>query len=279
MHRGHLLKASLLFLLLAALPLGAWGDKGHRTVSALALTTLPPAPRAWFAGQESVLVDHASDPDHWKTDKKEGPRHYMNLEAFGGSGHLPRSLEQAREAAGADYYRKGVVPWVIQDRWRDLVAAFRSGDPAQVALASAVLGHYIGDAHVPLHTTLDHDGKTTDQTGIHSRWETGLVGRLVTIEGLHAAPAKPDPALLSRPWEWLEQAHALVPKLLADDQAADRTTPRTTRGKTRGFAYWAIFEASQGPMVKQQLERAAQHLGDAILNAWIEAGSPAPQKN
>jgi len=31
--------------------------------------------------------------------------------------------------------------------------------------------------------------------------------------------------------------------------------------------------------VKQQLERAAQHLGDAILNAWIEAGSPAPQKN
>ena len=106
-----------------------------------------------------------------------------------------------------------------------------------------------------------------------------MVGRLVTIEGLHAAPAKPDPALLSRPWEWLEQAHALVPKLLADDQAADRTTPRTTRGKTRGFAYWAIFEASQGPMVKQQLERAAQHLGDAILNAWIEAGSPAPQKN
>ena len=80
------MKASLLFLLLAALPLGAWGDKGHRTVSALALTTLPPAPRAWFAGQESVLVDHASDPDHWKTDKKEGPRHYMNLEAFGGAG-------------------------------------------------------------------------------------------------------------------------------------------------------------------------------------------------
>jgi hypothetical protein len=30
-------------------------------------------------------------------------------------------------------------------------------------------------------------------------------------------------------------------------------------------------------VVKQQLERAAEHLGDAILNAWIAAGKPAPK--
>ena len=47
----------------------------------------------------------------------------------------------------------------------------------------------------------------------------------------------------------------------------------------RRTAYWMTFWAKQGPVVKQQLQLAGQHLGDAILNAWISAekpGLPAP---
>ena len=265
---------AILLLLLAALPLWAGGDQGHRAVSTLSLTALPPGPRAWFAGQEALMASHASDPDHWKSDPKERPRHYMNREAFGGPGHLPRTQEAAREQVGGGFTRNGVVPWVIQDRWRDLVAAFQTGDPAKVAEAAAILGHYLGDAHVPLHTSLDHDGKTTDQRGVHSRWESGLLGRMQGLDTLPIPPAKVDPEFLQRPWTWLEQAHSLVPQLLADDLAADRTTPRTTRGKARGPAYWALFKESQGSVVRQQLTLAAQHLADAILNAWIAAGRP-----
>ena len=192
--QGTLLKAFLLFLL-TAVSLGAWGDQGHRALTALSLTALPPAPRAWFAGQEAFMASHASDPDHWKSDRREGPRHYMNLEAFGGSGNLPRTLEEADERLGGSSYRRGVVPWIIQDRWRDLVAAFRAGDPAKVAGAATILGHYIGDAHVPLHTTIDHDGRTVEQRGVHSRWETGLVGRLSGLEALRIPAARNDPDL------------------------------------------------------------------------------------
>ena len=39
-----------------------------------------------------------------------------------------------------------------------------------------------------------------------------------------------------------------------------------------------IFWAKQGPIVKQQLQLAGEHLGDAILNAWIAAGQPAVPK-
>lgn len=243
-------------------------------MSRKALETLPPAPRAWYAGHEQELEDHASDPDHWKRDKKEGPRHYMNLEAFGGPGRLPRTLEAAQAAAGRDYVRKGVVPWIIQDRYRDLVAAFRARDAAAITQATAVLGHYLGDAHVPLHTTLDHDGKTTDQAGVHSRWETKLVGRVQDWDRLPVRAAQVDPQLLQRPWQWLEAAHALVPRLLADDAAADRTTPRRGHGKTRGPAYWTLFREAQEPVARQQLQAAAEHLGDAILSAWSEAGRP-----
>ena len=268
-----------MLLLLAATPLWSWGDKGHRAVSALALRSLPTGPRAWFAGREMEVADHASDPDHWKQDRKEGPRHFLDMEPYGDPDHLPRTLEEAQAKVGGDYYRLGVVPWVIQDRWRDLVDAFRTGDPAKVAFTTAILGHYIADAHVPLHTTENHDGQLTNQKGVHSRWESRLLERHVREDDLSVLPAQPDAAFLQRPWTWLHSAHTLVPQLLEDDREADRSTPLGDRGKQRTQAYWMIFWAKQGPVVKQQLQLAGQHLGDAILNAWIAAGKPsAPAK-
>ncbi len=265
--------------LLLTLPLHAWGDKGHRTVSTLALRALPPEPRGWFAGREAEVCDHASDPDHWRQDRKEGPRHFMDLEPYGGADQMPRTLDEAQAKLGGDFYRRGVVPWIIQDRWRDLVDAFRAGDPAKVAFATAILGHYIGDAHVPLHTTDNHDGQLTGQRGVHSRWESGLVERHISAEDLTVLPAQPDKAIFSRPWDWLKASHALIPQLLEDDRDADRTSPMGSRGKTRTAAYWMIFWSKQGPVVKQQLQLAGQHLGDAILNAWIAAGRPALPTN
>lgn len=269
------MKAPVLALLLAALPLSAWGDQGHRLVCALALEGLPPGPRAWYAGREAEVEAHASDPDHWRQDRKEGPRHYFDMEPYGGPGHLPRTLGEARARIGGDYYRKGVVPWIIQDRWRDLVEAFRSGDGARVALATSILSHYLADAHVPLHTTENHDGQATDQRGVHSRWETRLVGRYVHRNAIRPLPAEADPDFLERPWEWLRASHALVPQLLEDDREADRTTPGRGGRKRRTGAYWVIFWHRQGPVVTRQLQLAGKHLGDAVLSAWVEAGRPS----
>ncbi len=245
-------------------------------ISALALRSLPEGPRAWFTGREAEVADHASDPDHWKQDRKESPRHFLDMEPYGGPDHLPRTLEAAQARVGGDYYRLGVVPWIIQDRWHDLTEAFREGDPARVAFATAILGHYIGDAHVPLHTTENHNGQLTSQRGIHSRWESGLVERHIVTEDLVVPPVQPDARFLDRPWAWLKAAHALVPQLLEDDRAADRTTPMAGQNKPRTQAYWLILWAKQGPVVKQQLQLAGQHLGDAILSAWIAAGKPTP---
>jgi hypothetical protein len=270
---------SLLLLLLFAMPLSSWGDKGHRAVSSLALMSLPDGPRAWFTGREADVCDHASDPDHWKRDRKEGPRHFLDLEPYGDPDHLPHTLEEAQTKVGGDYYRLGVLPWIIQDRWRDLVDAFRGGDPAKVALATAILGHYIADAHVPLHTTVNHDGQLTNQRGVHSRWESGLVERYLVAEDLPVPLAQPDAAFLDRPWDWLKASNALVPQLLEDDREADRSTPESNRGKQRTQAYWLIFWGKQGPVVKQQLQLAGEHLGEAVLNAWMVAGRPSCPAN
>jgi len=226
-----------------------------------------------------MVIDHASDPDHWKQDRKEGPRHYLNVEAYGGPQKVPTTLERAKAEVGGDYYHFGVVPWIIQDRLRDLVAAFRDGDPRKVALAAAILGHYIADIHVPLHTTHNHDGQLTNQKGIHSRWESGLLERYIHADALDVTQAQPDPAIMDAPWAWLRASHALVPQLLEADREADRTTPLNMRGSHRTQAYWAILWDRQGPVVKQQLQQAGLHLGQAIVTAWVVAGRPpAPAK-
>jgi hypothetical protein len=40
------------------------------------------------------------------------------------------------------------------------------------------LGHYIGDAHVPLHTTSNYNGQKTNQHGIHGLWESRIPEQL-----------------------------------------------------------------------------------------------------
>ena len=266
--------ALALALLLAGGQGRAWGERGHRLASQAALSTLPGEVRSWFKGREPILLDHASDPDRWKTDRKEGPRHFINVERYGGPEAVPASFEAARGLIRGDATRAGLLPWVIQDRWRDLVAAFREGKPEEVALAASILGHYIADAQVPLHTTLHHDGREPGQKGLHARWESGLVGRLDRLDGLKAAPAHPVADFPARPWQWIRESHARVPLLLADDLDADRTTPLGPEGPKRTGAYWSLFKERQGPVVERQLALAATRLGEGILAAWIEAGRP-----
>jgi hypothetical protein len=261
-----------LVLLLAA-PLAAWGERGHRLAATRALTALPPELRAWYAGREARLADAAVEPDGWRAhDRKEGPRHYLNTELYGRPEDIPHEAEAAlAKVGGAIFQKAGTVPWVIQDRQRELVAAFRSGDAAKVAEVSGWLSHYVADLHVPLHTTTNHDGQLSDQRGIHSRWESGLVERYLTEASIQPGAAVAADAARA-PWEWLAESFARVPKLLADDGEASRGESREQ--PQRSVGYWRNFWALQGPVVEDQLTRATRRMAGLWLAAWREAGSP-----
>ena len=56
-----------------------------------------------------------------------------------------------------------------------LQKAFESKNVDLILKYSADIGHYIGDAHVPLHTTENYNGQLTNQKGIHGLWESRLV--------------------------------------------------------------------------------------------------------
>jgi hypothetical protein len=53
-----------------------------------------------------------------------------------------------------------------------LTEAFKEKKQALILKYSAEIGHYIADAHVPLHASSNHNGQLTDQKGIHGFWES-----------------------------------------------------------------------------------------------------------
>ena len=59
-----------------------------------------------------------------------------------------------------------------------LQKAFERKNVDLILKYSADIGHYIGDAHVPLHTTENYNGKMTNQVGIHGLW--GAVVELIS---------------------------------------------------------------------------------------------------
>jgi len=262
-------RVALCLLALLNFPLLGWGPKGHRLAAEGSLRTLPPQLRAWYLEREATYARTTLEPDLWKEqDPVEPERHRIFCEAYGGAGKVPLQETAAREQVSPwTFASSGQLPWVIAERYRRLVLAFRAGDPEGVVAASGWLGHYIADAQVPLHTTRNRNGKLTAQKGVHQRWETGLLGSdPEVLRDLRVAVAPGDvPKSIAG---WILDSHALVEPLLEADRAA---RDASMGGGKEALAPWT----DQRSVALRQLRRSAEYTGDLLLAAWMEAGQPS----
>jgi len=169
----------------------------------------------------------------------------------------------------------GRLPWRTEEVYGRLVSVFRevakgqgyAGDNA--VFLSAVLAHYIEDAHVPFHAVTNYDGQATNQRGIHSRFESQLVMRNQATLKLASVTVRPIPDIKAFVFEALVQGEALVDSILAADLAA---------AKGREFyddAYFAAFLKGARPAMERRLAEAASGVASVITAAWTEAGKPA----
>ena len=126
----------------------------------------------------SSLSEHAVDPDKRRyAVAEEGPRHYIDIDHYGTYPFeaLPKRWDSAIIKFSEDsLVSHGIVPWWVQVMKIRLTNAFKEKDGAKILKLSAEIGHYIGDAHVPLHASSNHDGQHTDQKGIHGFWESRI---------------------------------------------------------------------------------------------------------
>lgn len=207
-------------------------------------------------------ADNAKD-----TDPEEGPRHFIDFDEYGEYPfpELPEDYDAAVEKYGEVLVvGRGIVPWQVERTYLKLVDAFKQRDKTAVLKHSAWLGHYVGDAHVPLHTTSNYDGQMTGQTSLHSYFESRMLNELVSPGGINPEQGQrldgPKHALA---FEWARESFQDVQPILD----ADRDN-RDAHGKRdlQGFAEVAK------PIAVVRLTAGASRLASLWYTAWLDAG-------
>ena len=253
-----------------------WGSTAHRIINRNAVQHLPSAMQQ-LASQQTFLADHASDADYRKSsDPSEGPKHYLDLEAYPSPVQLPRDLNMLVQQYGWDVVSaNGTLPWATVQALDSLIAQADRGDWARAYQSAADIGHYVGDACQPLHCTVNYDGKQTGNDGIHSRYESGLVNSYQSLLTVAADTLEPvtDPYLYML--DRIVRSNALMDSILKADNAAKLASGWTGSG-TPPQAYYAALWEKTGAMTVQLIRDATVAIASLWHYAWTRAGLMTP---
>ena len=246
-----------------------------------------------------------------------GPDHYIDLEQLADYGLKPENLPVFRYVFEADlavvrhahpekfpevnsprnedHTRElvGLLPWAITENYSKLKSGFsylkafqEAGTPEEIANAQAniiyvmgTMGHYIGDASQPLHSTIHHHGWVGDNPQhytTNSRFHSwidggyfdkiggpdrkGLEARLRTARGvtLDNHDALPQ-----------EMFSAAVTFILGQNKLVEPLYQLDKDGKLSGEGETGL---QAKPFLEAQLLKSVQLLADTWFSAWQQAG-------
>jgi hypothetical protein len=179
----------------------------------------------------------------------------------------------------------GIVPWHLQKMQRDLTEAFRRRDSKRILRLAADFGHYIGDAHVPLHTCSNYNGQKTGQHGIHGFWES-RIPELFADASYDYFVGKPTylENTTNFFWDAVFASNSMVDSVLNVERAlrgsfpADRQMCPDMRlgvmvlAPCREFA--DAYQIALQDMVERRMRAAIHAVGSAWYTAWVDAGQP-----
>jgi len=272
----------------------AWGNEGHRMINRLAASSLP-ADAPAFLRTEAALSEIeylGPEPDRWRSPAEpelvaaQAPEHFIDLEPADALGPIPHKrldFEASVFASGQRPEKIGLQPWEATEIWERLKAALREyrhlsaehQDTRSVEQAAIFyagwLGHYVGDASQPLHTTIQYNGwvgpnpkgYTTDHK-IHWQFEGPFVAANIQAP---AVQAKMTPA------------QALSGDIFDDYMAYLRHTSKYVERvyqleNAGGFAGAGTAESRD--FAADRLAAGASMLRDMIYTAWLQSANPVP---
>lgn len=270
----------------------SWGFYGHKRINRMAVFTLPPEMISFYKSHIEFVTNHAVDPDKRRYSVEgEAARHYIDIDHYGE--HAFDSVPKFWKAAVSKFTEDtlmayGIVPWQIEKHYYKLVQAFKDENIDRILQYSADLGHYIGDSHVPLHTTENYNGQLTGQKGIHGFWESRIpelkaedydyfVGRAIYIE-----------SPLKMAWKTVYDSHMAVDSVLKFEAILNKDFPTDqkysyeNRGKLMTKVYSVEYTNRYDLMIKGQVERRMKQsiimVGSMWYTAWVNAGKPNLEK-
>lgn len=284
--------AALLCLLLP-LHLNGWGFFAHRRINRLAVFSLPPEMMVFYKPHLEFLTAHAVDPDKRRyAVAAEGPRHYIDIDHYGPPpfDSLPRSWEEAVARYTADTLQQhGILPWHIPRMLSRLTCAFQEKDAGRILQLSAELGHYVADAHVPLHASTNHNGQLSGQHGIHALWESRIPELIADKEFNYwsgRAVYIADAAAFA--WEVVISSAMAADTVLRLEKELSLRFPPAQRYAwekrngtlTRNYAaaYSLAYHRLMGGMVERRMRNSIAAVASCWYTAWVNAGQPPLQE-
>lgn len=265
--------ALLLLVLVLCLPSSfAWGENAQRLITNKAVDTLPDDIRSFFEANRQYLVQHVVDPE--EAERKDATLENLDFVKLDHYGQFPFvNLPRAYTAAVSKFGRRsvytfGVLPWQVGTYSKKLTDAFHDHNWADAKLSAAYLAHYVAESHDPFNTTMNWDGKLSNQPGVNDRFTSGLIDRFQLFFFV-----KPNEAVFihdptDHAFEMALSAHSWLENILLSDL-------RAHEGLTGyGDDYYDRFYAQTGAVLVRQLSDASTDLGSYWMTAWINAGRP-----
>ncbi len=265
----------------------SWGFFGHRKINLLAIYTLPSPLHSFYRRHSKELQELAVLPDarRYILDE-EAARHYIDLDKYQLNQVSFSTWEQMLRHTSEDSLRKhGIVPWHIPIVYKRLVLAFIKKDSLQIIKLSSELGHYVADAHVPLHTSSNYDGPKTNQGGLHSFWESRIPELLGNKLDQFSGPATHIIQVQEASWSWVLASHKQLKDLfkiasevsssLKDSEKYSFEQKGQALVKIQSIKYSLAYHKALNNQIETRFSAAVKHVGDLWYSAWLEAGQPS----
>lgn len=267
----------------------AWGFYAHQKINRLAVFCLPPEMFGFFKKNIDYITEHAVDPDKRRyLVKGEGEKHFIDMDHYEHAlpfDTLPRAYYKAAELYTKDsLHTYGIVPWNIQWMLSSLTEAFAQKNEAKILKYAAELGHYIGDAHVPLHVTENYNGQLTNQHGIHGFFETRLPELFSNDFDFFVGNASYINQPLNTTWEIIEESFAALDSVFLfeklthasfSEQAKFTYEPKGNQmQKVYSKAFSGKYHAFLNGMVERRMRAAVLAIASFWYTAWVNGGQP-----
>lgn len=268
-----------------------WGFFGHKKINRLAVFTLPPELFPLYKKHIDFITDHAVDPDKRRyAVKGEAERHFIDIDHYVKKGEDPFGVVPKRWSDAVEKYSEdtlkayGIVPWHLNTMLYRLKNAFEDKNLKRILKLSAEFGHYIGDAHVPLHTTENYNGQMTNQKGIHGFWESRLPELFSEDYDLFTGKANVVKNPLDEIWSIVKQSHYALDSVfsfeieLTKQFDSDKKYAYEQRGsvmmKTYSKEFSEAYHKKLDNMVERRMYSAIYYTGSFWYTAWDMAGRP-----
>ncbi len=262
-----------------------WGFQAHKKINRLAIFTLKGELFRFYKENIEFITEHAVDPDKRRyIIENEAPCHFIDIDYFNHIDSIPKQWDKAILKYGKDTLEKhGIVPWHILHTKYKLQKAFEEKDFEAILRYSSDIGHYIGDAHVPLHTTKNYNGQLTNQHGIHGLWES----RLIELFGDKYNYFTGNSIYIENPttfiWKAINSSFNAVDTVLnKEKEISEKIKNKYTyeqKGnltvKTYSKEFSEEYHKSLNRMVERRLRASIIAVGSIWYTAWVDAGQPS----